>query len=559
MEHTTNIKAFMELLEAKAKRESIIIYFHNLGYDGVYILDYIIRNKLYKFTDARKLANKEYTTLITKQGVYYQIKIKVGKHLITIYDSYKLLSLPLEQIGGMFNIKKLVDKIDYTKTREEDTQATSEELDYLYNDLLIVKTFVQELFIKKGLKRMTASSNAYKSLQISIENKQGKNFTNIFPKIEEIDYKRLKNAYRGGLCQVFDDTYRGCGCSFDYNSLYPSVLLSRRYPRGKPMYKEGIFTCIKSKYNFSNISNLSNEELLKGPLYTQSALINFKLKENGVPCIFNNGKFNGFMINSHFLGGAKEINATMLDWQHILKNYDVEFITYLYNYSFLSTGDVDKEETSIFYEFINEHRIGKINADLQGNKVKRLLHKLMQNMCYGKFGSDIDGTQKQPLLQDNVIKYVEVENEKTTEYIPVALFCTSYARNELLNTIYKVGIENVLYCDTDSIHTKISEEEFKKRVSNIHNTNYHAWKHEYNFKKSKYLAPKTYCEVTTDDNLIVKCAGMSSKLKKFITYDNFNTNTTFEKANLKATNVPGGRLLQEVDFTIKNKKIKLKY
>ncbi|MCF0117378.1 MAG: hypothetical protein HUJ61_04945 [Bacilli bacterium] len=57
------------------------------------------------------------------------------------------------------------------------------------------------------------------------------------------------------------------------------------------------------------------------------------------------------------------------------------------------------------------------------------------------------------------------EEELDIKYIPIAIITTSLARTYLLNAIYE-NIENVYYCDTDSMFVNgnakgIEEDEYK--------------------------------------------------------------------------------------------------
>lgn len=542
-----NIGDFIKEIEQLAKKSPITIYFHNLAYDGTYIIDYLLKNDI-MYTNEKKQPKNTFNTLISSLGQFFSIKIKFKYKVITILDSLKLISNDLKSIGKIFNIDKLDEDFNYEMIRELDHKATEKELKYLKNDLLIVKSFVKKLFLDKGLKKMTMSSNAYTLLKTSVENKTRKRFTNLFPEIQPEDYELLKTAYKGGMCQVHNTDYSGSGCSFDYNSMYPSIMLLRRLPFKKPIKYSGAYVCEDSKYHFKNIQNLTEQEVLETPLYTQTCNISFKLKEGGIPCIFSQSRFNGFLIESALTGDII-LNASCIDWYHIYKNYHIKIHSYKYNYVFKHFGKTGVEKESLFYDFINENRKGKIDSELKGDAVMRMFYKLNQNAVYGKFGTSSDGSRKEPFLHDEKVCYTTVEDTKKTEYVPLAMFITSWARHELLSTIYKIGTQNFLYCDTDSIKASITKEEFEERVHNIHDTAYGCWGYEYTFTKCNHIAPKTYA-LKTEKGDIIKCAGMSKKLAKTLKFEEFQAGKVFKGANLKGVNVKGGKMLVKVDFTL---------
>ena len=91
----------------------------------------------------------------------------------------------------------------------------------------------------------------------------------------------------------------------------------------------------------------------------------------------------------------------------------------------------------------------------------------------------------------------------------------------------------------------------------IHSSNLGSWALEAKFYKAKYLRAKTYAEVLIEkdgkklkeNELDVKCAGMTQKIKETITFDDFEIGY---KSNLKLrpVKVNGGIILENTPFTI---------
>ena len=83
----------------KSFKSDMIIYFHNLKFDGNFIIDYILRNG-YTFNKVKdnEMKHKDFKCSISAKGIWYTITIKIGKKIIEIRDSLKLLPFSLKRI-----------------------------------------------------------------------------------------------------------------------------------------------------------------------------------------------------------------------------------------------------------------------------------------------------------------------------------------------------------------------------------------------------------------------------------------------------------------------------
>ena len=95
----TNIESFFSYMSNKYDT----FYFHNLKFDGAFIIDYLFRIG-YQWSANNKLKEKEFSTLISDSGMWYQIKIRFPddksgmSNEVTIYDSLKLIPMPIADI-----------------------------------------------------------------------------------------------------------------------------------------------------------------------------------------------------------------------------------------------------------------------------------------------------------------------------------------------------------------------------------------------------------------------------------------------------------------------------
>lgn len=218
-----SIESFFETI---LKEKNPTILFHNLKFDGEFIIYYLLKNG-YDHVKREEKKDKSFSTLISNMGVFYQIEIylSVGKRnkKITILDSLKIINQSVSQIARTFNLEESKLTLDYNKPRKKGHILTEEEKEYIKNDVVIVAKAINYLY-SIDLTQMTAGSNAlheYKNILTKDK------FNKIFPKLTFECDEDLRAAYKGGFTYVnssIEGFDVGGGCVLDVNSLYPSVL-----------------------------------------------------------------------------------------------------------------------------------------------------------------------------------------------------------------------------------------------------------------------------------------------------------------------------------------------
>lgn len=502
-------------------------YFHNLKFDGEFILCYLFEHGYKHVTDRKKLKTKTFTTLISDKGQFYSLEICFNKdeyktEKITIYDSLKILPFSVEAIAKGFNLPISKLEIDYDEKREIGHILTPQEIDYLRNDVEIMSRALLTLF-NQDLRQMTQGSNALYDYKKIIGKK---NFSKWFP-IPDYDFD-VRQSYKGGF--TYCDPRRqgqdiGEGIVLDVNSLYPSVMYYRPLP-----YGEGIF--FEGKYEPDKLYNL----------YVQMFTCQFELKENYIPTI--QLKNNLSFMPTAYLSSSEDEEVTMcltsVDLDLFFEHYHVYNITYHSGWKFKST-------TGLFKEYIDKWNAVKMESTLNGNKAMRTLAKLMLNALSGKFALNPNVQSKKPYYDNGVIKYTLGEKEtRNPIYIPVATFITAWARHKTITSAQKV-YDRFLYADTDSLHLIGTEIPKGFEVDPV---KLGAWKHESTFTRARFVRQKTYIE-EIDGELNITCAGMPSRCYKHVTWNNFITGSSFE-GKLQFTHVQGGIVLKDIDFTIKS-------
>lgn len=515
--YTNNIDDFMKKI---LNIEEAVIYFHNLKFDGEFILYWLFNNG-FAHSRARHPNEKEFTTLISDKGAFYSMEICYNDNITKIIDSLKILPFKVETLPKMFGIedKKLI--IDYTKKREIGHKLTQDEVDYLKNDVTIVSKALKILF-DEGHTKMTQGSNALADYKKTIGTK---NFKKCYPP-PNYDHD-IRQSYRGGFTYVnpkFAGKIISEGLVFDVNSLYPSVMKNDVLPIG-----EGIF--FNGKYEPDKIYNL----------YVQMFRCQFEIKPGHIPTI-QLKNLSIFKVNEYVESSKDEIITlclTSVDLELFFKHYDVYNLEYISGWKFRGVN-------GMFDDYINKWYKIKEQATIEKNNGMRTLAKLMLNALYGKFGLNPKVKSKIPYMLDGNVKY-EISLPETREpiYIPMASFITAYARKKTIESAQKL-YDRFIYADTDSLHLLGNEIPNEIEISD---TKLGAWKLEGKFTKAKFLRQKCYVE-EIDNKLNVTCAGMPEACHKYVTFDNFKFGNKFA-GKLQQKRVKGGIILLDIDFTLK--------
>lgn len=524
--------------------ESSSFYFHNLKFDGEFIIHYLLTHG-FVHVNEKKLGVNQFSTIISDLNVFYCIKVKFKEEvIISFFDSLKLLNFSVEEVAKAFNlsIKKL--EIDYKAKREKGHKITDEEKEYLKHDVMIMSLALEKMFEMK-ITRMTIASNAMNFFKDTISKKRFEEWFK--PPLYDKD---LRQAYKGGFTYL-NEIYRGKevkeGIVLDVNSLYPSVMYYSPMPYGEGIYFDG-------KYVPDKLYNL----------YIQNITCQFRIKKDMIPTIQikNNLSFVPTEYLSSSNGESINLTLTNVDLKLFLEHYDIYDVSYNWGWKY-------KSSTKIFKRYIDYWNELKVKATKEGNKPLRTIAKLMLNSLYGKFAASPEGRSKIPYLDNNIVKYKLSElEERTAYYLPISIFITSWARDKTIRSAQAV-YHRFIYADTDSLHLEGTDIPENLLISD---TELGKWKIESIFKRGKYLRQKCYIEdvvtpvdeiekfkkenpeclhlVSKDSIINIVCAGMPKGCYKNVTWENFDYGSVFDgKLGVKHTD--GGIVLVDTTFTIK--------
>lgn len=496
-----------------------VIFFHNLKFDGSYILTYILEHQTPFKDKITARDNACFNTLIGDMGQYYQITYH-PRSQVTYYfqDSLKLLPFKVEKIAKDFKLPILKGKIDYDKY-----DVTEEVLTYVKHDVEIVALALREIKAL-GMDKMTTASCAYE-----LYSKTNPFMYDYFPLLDVEFLEKYRVAYRGGRSQVnpmYQDRIIYNVKRYDINSMYPHIMRNMELPIGKPIKQSSIG---QRKFELYEVD------------------IKFKLKDGHLPTLLKKNVVFGdgsYYIESD---GLERICISSIDYEILLRHYDIEIIQFIEIWGFNTMRGLFDNYIDKWYKIKQEH---------QG--AWRVVAKLMLNSLYGKFGSRCKGKGKIPILNECGIlahEYTE-EVDMKRYYLPVAIAITSYAHLLIDNAIINTGVGNFVYCDTDSVHTlgELSDEM-------VDNQELGKFKLEGVELKSRYVRQKTYVYTELEDDTLIyniTCAGMNDEIKNYAIdtykdriFDVFTVGFKIENMKLVPTMVKGGIILTKTSFEIR--------
>lgn len=496
------------------------VFFHNLKFDGSFILSWLLTHGFEYISDKKDRYTGSFTALITDMGQFYSIEVYFrvkGKRVnkVTFLDSLKIFpNFSVERVAEGFNLPIRKLKIDYREKRPIGHELTKEEIDYIRNDVEIMSRALSVMF-DEGLTKMTIASDAFNNYKDFLPA-----FRQVFPILDKETDKDIRKAYKGGFTYA-SPKYAGKqiekGITLDVNSLYPSMMMYKTMPYGKPERFQG-------KYKKNTIY----------PLYIQSLTCIFEIKKDKIPSIQIKKslmfKENEYLESSN--GEPVELFLTNPDLELFFKQYNVDVISY-------NGGFMFKKVNGIFYDYINYWTEEKIRAGKEGNAPKRQIAKLMLNSLYGRFGLAPVSRRKEPYLdEEGIVRFTMTQpEERESIYIPVACFITAYARVKTILTSQairdysekKYDKDAYLYSDTDSIHCTLNKDDLTELNDIIEIDDYKlgAWAHESDFTRAIFLRQKCYIE-EINGKVKVTVAGLPQFLAPIINFDNFKEGFTTE-------------------------------
>lgn len=512
--------------------EEKLVYFHNLKFDGAFILDALARRADFKpaltydesgyphFKDKKEMCPGEYRYIISDMGAWYLIEIvtDTGKY-IEIRDSLKLLPFTLKKIGKDFKTKHQKLEMDYEGERHAGGEILEHEKEYIQNDVLVLKEAL-ELMLEGGLSKLTIGSccmSEFKKLNFG-------EFDTLFPDPSKIPvsgihadvegdtlYDWIHKAYRGGWVYTnprFQRSKQGFGMTADVNSLYPSVMHTvsgNPYPVGKPKW----FIGEKPKHVTPD----------KWFIYVRFKC-RFRLRDGFLPFVQIKHSFlydGRKMLSTNVVFDRRtqtwhddpvELTMPLFEYDLLIKHYEIFDLEWI-------DGCYFAQVIGLFDPYIDKW----MQVKMTSTGAVRAQSKLMLNNLYGKFATSPYSNFKVGRLKDDTMKYECVPDKSMKGgYLPIGAAVTAYARRFTI-TAAQLNYNRFCYADTDSIHC-IGDKPLKG--VNIDPVKMLHWKIESVWDYAYFTRAKTYIEHAVEidekpvDEFIIKCAGLPQYCKKLL-------------------------------------------
>lgn len=509
------------------KKYFIVVYVHNLSYEFQFIC------KRFKWLD------------IFADSERKPIKATAENHFI-FKCSYRLSGYSLAILANNLQyhkIKKLVGDLDYTLLRNSATPLSEQELEYCFNDVLIVTAYISEMIDEYGdIEKIPLTQTGKVRRFVRAECFKNEKYKFMIQKltIDETEYILLKNAFAGGFTHC-NAMYTELECrdvtSYDFTSSYPTVLIAERFPmsKGKSVKVKDVETLEKLINNYAVLVDVRFTNIKSTFLYDN--IISYSKCRNIKNPLINNGR----VVSADTLS----ITLTDLDYLNIKDFYrwdKIEIgICYIYERGYLPKEII---ETIL--------KLYKDKTELKGvdGKETEYLHsKELLNSIYGMCVTsivhdcvtfDADGWKTQPNKLHDELELYNTDKNRFLFY-QWGVWCTAYARNNLYTAI-KECKSDYIYSDTDSVkilnadrHKRYFERYNKWIINKLEKCLNHysipleyirpktikglekplgVWDYDGHYSKFKTLGAKRYIDEKDNGELAITVCGLSKKAGK---------------------------------------------
>lgn len=452
-------------------------YCHNAQYDWRYFMDHLIESKLNAEIGMR-----------TDNDVYeIKFKNKDGRWVV-MRDSYALFNSSLKKMAASFCPELPKGDVDFGN--EIFNPTDERHISYAVRDTQILLT---------GLPRLAALLNKHFGINpnATFASTSLKGWQKTLPEGTIFNASKwgeeeafIRQSYYGGIVFPTDTNPHNNCVTYDINSSYPYAMMKYGVPYGRTKkVREFVSDCM-GVYSV-RVRSPSN---LVVPI---------------LPARDDRGNMRWYRGEFDTVCTDRELTFAARYGYEILAIYE---------------GIVWEETVYPFSDYINKcmgiRKQFHIPAE-QGISPEEYLAKFMQNSLYGKFGSrrerrrlipthlltDDERMETVPFGPDEKWSY-RVELDEGMRCMPTwAVFITAHARLRLLEAVYTVGVDNVLYGDTDSITMKAGPHEALIDCGD----EYGQFKKEKEWETFRCIAPKVYSGILKSGKRIGAAKGLPKK------------------------------------------------
>jgi len=380
---------------------------------------FLASNAEYDFTVLAKIIDK---TDFTMRCLYNGSRFLYGKlqrknHCWTIYDLRNIFTnWSLAKMGKFLNFQKL-EKPEYLGKRKPETPTEKFYFkQYAMRDAEI--GYYAGIWLLKKFGRLNVS---LPSMAFNYFNRKYKP-KGLYLRVEPDITNKLRLAYKGGRCESW---IRGSPdrkiFAYDVVSLYPSVMLEKPFPIGQ------------NGFNYKTSIDLSHDGFALC-MVKQDAEIPFLCtktlcSDGNIKLLFPNGTFTSWFTYPELRYFSAKRLGKILKVEQAYETRGCKFY---------------------FKDFIKEFFELK-----QSDKDHADFWKLCMNSLYGKFAQDAHSPELE-LKADNTIVKSELPQRKKLNFLTnilVSAYITAHSRIKMHGYYLEVGSDNLVYTDTDSLHS----------------------------------------------------------------------------------------------------------
>lgn len=469
---------------------------------------FLAQNAEYDFSVLRKVFQDDWFTFkcLFNKGRFMYGKLVHNDHAYTFYDLRNIfVNWSLKKVGEFIHLPKLTSPSYLGKRKPQNNEEWQYLKQYALRDAEICYEAGKWIQQKLGEIRISAPS-----LSFNVFNKQFQPYGVYLSTTDEIEGK-IRLAYKGGRNECF---IRGSPDKkvyvYDVVSLYPYCMKTHKMPLGIDGIKK------------SDHIDLSREGIAFCKVF-QNAEIPFLSTRTFTP----DGTYKLMFPNGIFKAWFTYPEIRYFLWHNlgdILETYETYEVNRL---------------TRVFEPFI-DHFFKLKETDKEGAS----FWKLFMNSLYGKFAQNIESPEVTLSKDVKVTKLTQKAKRKflLRSNVLISAYITAYGRIHMHSHYTKVGLENLVYTDTDSIHTLKKLSDVGEGLGQL------SFKGETdNPRRATYIRGKFYL---FNDGL--KCKGLqyvltASDMRKLIEIGNVKILTTM-LLKIRSAFIRHKELLSETDM-----------
>lgn len=457
------------------EKRRLVVYVHNLSYEFQFIRKHIKWDKVFTIKKRRPVR-------AVSGGIEFRCSYFLSNYALAYIGDNLLTKYP---------VKKLVGNLDYSLIRHEKTRLTEDELEYAFNDVRIVMSYIQEKIehdghiediplTNTGYVRNYCREECFFGESDSKEERRRTmfNYRSIIKSLivrDSNEYHQLKRAFMGGFthasCIHSNKILHNVG-SADLTSSYPYAMCGQYFPMSKGEL----------------IGNVDNKELFRYYLSKYCCLFDIEFTNLEPKVTYENTlslsrceSFGKVVTNNGRVVTADKIRTTLTEL-----DYDV--MTKFYTWSSckvmnLRVYERDYLPKALILAILKLYEDKTSLKGIEGKEIEYLVSKNMINASFGMMVTDIVREENE-YVSDEWYNYEPNVDEKLLEYnknfnrflyYGWGVWVTAHARHNLFSAIYEFK-EDYVYSDTDSIkglnfdkHMKYFENYNVKVIQNLLN------------------------------------------------------------------------------------------